>query len=407
MDITKNYDEWLKTQKFTDFISTDEVRDELIAEFEFLSFLSVKEYTLYKKMEELQRKWKQKETMFASFLSQDDLLHKDVKYVKSLLWKPKKHGDFEKIKPILINTNDKPYFSISNNITWRILREFTSSMINNSNISRNLYYIVVDDVSGKILGVIQITSDFMDLGPRDKWIGWNREEKTWSGKLNNSAIGSTIVPTQPLGYYYLGGKLLALLTCSKKIEEDWYKIYGDVLVNLTTTSLYGSFSQYNSLKYWKKIGKTDGSISYEPSKKLELKLLKWLWFNYPYDYWRFYIATRSNGMPLHRLHRQRCLNTIYKHFRVPKEKIRTSHQRGVYCCPLFENTPDFLRNEINENMLIRRFDNSIESLSELWKEKYASKRIKKFEDYNIDNLGDLFYDDLLFMNWREVCMKYM
>jgi hypothetical protein len=37
------------------------------------------------------------------------------------------------------------------------------SMKNNSNIGRNLFYILTDEVTGKYLGVICISSDFLDL----------------------------------------------------------------------------------------------------------------------------------------------------------------------------------------------------------------------------------------------------
>jgi len=34
---------------------------------------------------------------------------------------------------------------------WNILRTFTSTQINNSNIGRNLYFIVVDEITENIL----------------------------------------------------------------------------------------------------------------------------------------------------------------------------------------------------------------------------------------------------------------
>jgi nucleoside-diphosphate-sugar epimerase len=98
---------------------------------------------------------------------------------------------------------------------------------------------VKDNKSGSYLGVICISSDFLDLTPRDEVIGWPRELKTQGGMINHTAIGSTIVPLQLLGFNYVGGKLLALLCLSDPVQQLWEKLYGDKLVSVTTTSLYG------------------------------------------------------------------------------------------------------------------------------------------------------------------------
>ena len=146
---------------------------------------------------------------------------------------------------------------------WNTLRTFLSTMKNNSNIGRQMFFIVKDNRSGKYLGVICISGDFMDLTPRDNYIGWDRDIKTFKGKINHTAIGSSIVPTQPLGYSFTGGKLLAYLCLSDDVQRLWKEKYGDTLVGVTTTSLYGkaktnTLSQYDGLKYWKRMGFTTG-----------------------------------------------------------------------------------------------------------------------------------------------------
>ena len=60
-------------------------------------------------------------------------------------------------------------------------------MKNNSNIGRQMFFIVKDNRSGKYLGVICISGDFMDLTPRDNYIGWDRDIKTFKGKINHTA----------------------------------------------------------------------------------------------------------------------------------------------------------------------------------------------------------------------------
>ena len=69
----------------------------------------------------------------------------------------------------------------------------------------------------------------------------------------------------------MGGKLLALMCLSDEVQYQWRRQYGDVLVGVTTTSLYGKnkaggLSQYDGLKHWKKMGFSSGSVSYEINK---------------------------------------------------------------------------------------------------------------------------------------------
>ena len=64
-------------------------------------------------------------------------------------------------------------------------------------------------------------------------------------------MGFVIVPSQPFGYNYLGGKLLALLCCSHFARETISKVFDKEIALFETTSLYGSTtsaSQYDGLK---------------------------------------------------------------------------------------------------------------------------------------------------------------
>jgi len=64
-------------------------------------------------------------------------------------------------------------------------------------------------------------------------------------------MGFIIVPTQPFGFNYLGGKLLALLCCSHEARKQINEKYDADICLFETTSLYGSSkssSQYDGLK---------------------------------------------------------------------------------------------------------------------------------------------------------------
>lgn len=418
--------EWKKWQDETDISSVEDVDESLlkqtiVEDLSFVSKMTVQEYTLYQKWTELHQKYpttKQNTLFGEEVMLSNPEQNKLVQEVKNNIWIPESPEDYLKLQPVLEFTDDSEKrfdgkVKRSNlSEKWNTLRTFTHSQKNNSNIGRQLFFIVKDNVTGKYLGGICISGDFMDLGPRDRAIGWERNAKTFDGMINHTAIGSSIVPTQPLGFSYTGGKLLAYLCLSEDIQNLWEEKYGDKLVGVTTTSLYGKtknhgLSQYDGLKYWKRMGFTEGSVSFEPKKETKTLIKQWLKKNHTRKYWEWYHATRPNGQPLKRDHKNRSYMFTYSKLNVPKEIVKSEHQRGVYFTRLYENTYEYLRGEIKEEQLKKRFDCSTESLVKVWKNKHASKRVKTLVERNQFSKETLYYDDVIFLSWEETKEKYL
>ena len=416
--VQKQYDNYKANYVEKEVMSKYDLRQKIIEDLSYVSKMTVGEYTLYQKYLEIQQRYPSQE-MGTLFGAEKQLINEDhIKLInesKNNIWFPEDPMDFEKLEPELVYTDSIKDRQSAGSLTekWNCVRTFTSTMKNSSNIGRNLHYLVRDKVSGKYLGVICITGDFIDLTPRDNFIGWEREYKTNSGKLNNTCIGSTIVPLQPLGFNYTGGKLLALLCLSDDIQNQWQENYGDKLVSVTTTSLYGKsktggLSQYDRLKHWKKMGYSQGSLSYELTKETEKEMLKYAEKHYNDRYFMLYVAKRENGQTLKRDHRNRMRQFIYSQLKIPKDIIKSEHQRGIYYSTLYDNSREFLRGEIEEKDLVKSFDTSTEALSELWKERYARKRITNLVNNDRTNLTEtLFYDDVCFMSWKETKEKYL
>ena len=87
--------------------------------------------------------------------------------------------------------------------------------------------------------------------------------------------------------------------------------------------------------------------------------------------------------------------------------IRTEHQRGIYFSPLYDNTNEFLRKEITADKLVKSFDTSEETLSNIWKTKYAKPRIRQLQKKNNVSYESLFYDDLIYLDWNQTKEKYL
>jgi len=410
-DVEEQWRTW--SEEFTSdrfgHIDTDTLKETLIKDLTYASQMDVREYTLYQKWCEVHEKYPTRTitTLFGDDHQLIDVGQQTlVDKVKTNFWMPESPDDYEKLKPKLVLSNG----DLAE--TWNTIRTFSSTMKNNSNIGRNLYYTIVDEVTGKYLGVICISSDFLDLTPRDKEIGWARDVKTQQGMINHTAIGSTIVPLQPLGFNYMGGKLLALLCLADTVQKDWKRQYGDVLVGVTTTSLYGNtksggLSQYDGLEHWNKMGFSSGSVAFEPTKKTMRMVYDWVKENHTRRYFEWWEAKNPKGLPLKRDHKNRTLNFAYGKLEIPKQLIRTEHQRGIYFSPLYNNTNEYLRKEIGDEQLVKSFDTSEQALANIWKTKYAKGRISMLKKKNTVSYENLFYDDLIFMDWETTKAKYL
>ena len=411
-DVETQWQKWRDSGLVFEDIDEGMLRERVIQELTYVSKMDVKEYTLYQKWCEVQERypsvvvndlWEGEKCVL-----EDEEQRRAIEEIKRNFWLPETPESYEALQPELLYTNkDKELPEL-----WNCIRTFSSTMKNNSNIGRNLNFIVRDKVTKKYLGVICISSDFLDLTPRDKYIGWSKELKTQGGMINHTAIGSTIVPLQPLGFNYVGGKLLALLCLSDPVQEMWEKLYGDKLVSVSTTSLYGKtkadgLSQYDNLDYWQKMGFTSGSVSYEPNNDTRYMIREWLKTNHTRRYFEWYIAKKPSGQPHKRDHKNRSLTFTYNKLSVPKELIKSDHARGIYWCPLYAESVEFLRGEHDGKNMKKCFDSSVEDLSNLWKEKHAKPRIKQLVKKGRVSSESLFYDNLAVMTWQETKDLYL
>lgn len=393
--VPPEYYDWFKTQTFKT-IDKQDLAKRVTEELSMFKNMSTEEYILWQKWEEVNDSYPTEQSLLLNEPAYKDKNHaRVITQVKSMLW----DGNYNDIEPELVDDVKEH---------WTALRIMIHSQQHSGAIGRNLNYLVRDKPTRKYLGVISIASDFLDLTPRDEYVGWTREQRTQEQRIQHTAVCSTIVPVQPFGYNYLGGKLLALLCLSNRVQSDWKEQYGSKLVGLTTTSLYGKdkgghgMSQYDNLRHWKKMGYSTGSSALRMSLKTKELAYEWAKTNIPQDYYIFIVHKDENGMTvrdrLNRFHQK-----IYRALGISNKMFTSNHDRGIYFAPLYDNTNEFLRNDIPESKLVTKNDYSIEALTCMWKEKYAKRRAEKTPA----KTGALFYDDLSFLTWEEARAKYL
>ena len=144
---------------------------------------------------------------------------------------------------------------------YNTLLRVVSSHNNESNIpGRELRWMVFEKNTQKVLGFIRFGSPTINSKPRNLWLADGKTDEkgnpisitpNLSIFNRHAAMGFVIVPSQPFGYNYLGGKLLALLCCSHFARETLNEVFEKDIALFETTSLYGSTtdaSQYDGLK---------------------------------------------------------------------------------------------------------------------------------------------------------------
>jgi len=347
---------WDTSEKAKEFDFNTE-KKKLIDNLNQLHSMSVEEQTLYKKWIELQE---------PSMIR--DKAQMSTYY--DLQWKPTDINN----KELTIKEIEEldPYVEIVENskeaTKWTYLRKMIHTMSWTANPGRNVKIFIKDRTSGKLLGLASLASDVTSMGVRDNYIGWSKEDKFKKGKLNYTSIASTIVCTQPLGYNFLGGKLVAMMITTDVVRKYWKKTYGQTLVGLGTTSL--------------------DAITNERIRNGE----------------NMGLGSGASG-PVSGI-KQKILSKIFKECGIKQSEYHHGFRRGVYLAMMYENGNEFLRSEIDESELVmkKKFEDDVEYINNWWKKK-AIKRYTKLYEQSKLKPEHLFYVDGIDISWDEFKQK--
>jgi hypothetical protein len=361
----------------------------LIENLDWFKSMSVEAFTFYKKWEELQ---------------ETDICESGV--VKAQIWTPLDLQDekytvkeIQELKPRVVGVNTPELDK-----TWHTLRKYSHSAEHHNTPGRFMKFLLVDDVSGKILGFTSIASEMPALKGRDEVIGVKRDvwmAKDGKGTNNHSVQCPCIASTQPLGYNFLGGKLMATMLTTSTVRDAYFQQYHDVLVGMTTTSLYGAESMYNGIKWWKGVGISAGKIYLQPSPDIYDRWHEWLKKNKKDVYLEKMTQKEGISGPVTSA-KMRVINMIFKETGIKSSTYHHGYQRGCYYSCFYENGFSFLRGEIDESQLVMKplFKNDVQAVLDWWKPK-AINRYKKLKAEGRLNGEKLFYNNVKGMTYEE------
>ena len=378
----------------------DTERKKFIDNLDFLKSMSVQEQTLYKKWQEFNAdvySMTQKATQFSK-------IEKSIWTPTDINNKEQTIKEIEALEPYLEMTEQG---NAKHNEEWTLVRRLIHTMEFTANPGRNLKFYLKDKVTGKILGIVCMGSDVTSLGARDNYIGWTKENKFKDGKLKYTSIGTTICCAQPLGFNFLGGKLVACFVTSSVVRDAWKETYGQTLVGTSTTSLYGIHSMYNSIPLWKTLGESKGRIALKPDDATYDVWHQWLKENQKDEYLRQTTQKEGVAGPPTGV-KQKTINMIFKAVGVKGSDYQHGFKRGIFYADIYENGREFLRGEIEEKDLKmkQKYSDDSDYIINWWKPK-AIRRYTKLHSEGRLKPEKLFYGDIVGKTWEETKEMYL
>lgn len=350
--------------------TSSDKRDELIRELDLLRKMNSREYMYYRKFDDFEY---------------IDHSEKDISFVKSLLPSLEELEDwYQSDNPLrAVEIIDCETDKTLNHQTWMLFRHHIASFEYNVGRGRRINFFVTVQINKqrKILGIATLGSDIQGYKARDEHIGWSNEVR--AKKREHIVNMKTCIPTQPFGFNFLGGKLIALLM--HRAVPIYEKKYNEKVIALITTSLHGSFSQYSGMKNWLQLEKTKGEIVFEPKREIYEFWVDWFRENYPEQ---FEYSSNLSNVKNYRL------SKILSYLGIDIKRYQHSHERGVFICPLYKNYKRFLNEKDTLRQLIpEKIDE--ESWLDMSHKRYSSlKKSKKLQKDTLfieNDDSELFY----------------
>ena len=284
-----------------------------------------------------------------------------------------------------------------------------SSHNNESNIpGRELRWMVFEKKTQKVLGFIRFGSPTINSKPRNVWLG---KAPNLSIFNRHAAMGFVIVPSQPFGYNYLGGKLMAAICNSHDVRRMLNKKYDTEFCLFETTSLYGNIkggSMYDGMRpFLRYKGDTQSKFLLTLGEELYFELRDWF-------------TEKNDGEDLiHKGASSRKLKMQTKMVGVIKASLKQhdTHAHDLFCSAMdkasgvttqkrfymgeygYTNVRDILLGKTTQLNKAENYDRfELKNILTWWKNK-ASKRYdnivadgrvrKKLEIWNADTMNDI------------------
>lgn len=265
----------------------------------------------------------------------------------------------------------------------------TSHAVESSIPGKKHLWIVKEKNTNKIVGFIRFGSPTINSKPRNLFLGKPLDTLNADvmKRFNDSCImGFIIVPTQPFGFNYLGGKLLAGICCSHLARETLNKKYDANICMFETTSLYGSAkttSMYDGMKPMLKfVGLTESDFVPLINDDNYLKLNDWFKDRnngdglVPDDASSRKLKTQSKMISIIKTSLKEIDMKLYDKFCevINEAKNLTQRKRQYMCTYGFDNVKEYFNLETDTLTKRNNYDRfEFDNIVEWWRKKAINR----------------------------------
>lgn len=297
----------------------------------------------------------------------------------------------------LVPARIQPELELIDSDSWQSnlfrLASLTWSVPVSQGYGRRMRFLVWDRHNDKLIGLIALGDPVFNLRVRDKYIGWNSNDRKdrLVGMLDAFVLGS-IPPYSRL----LGGKLVAALIRSVEIRDAFRAKYHNSkgiisksrkhanLLAVTTTSALGRSSVYNRVKlgateYLKQLGFTEGWGHFHVPDEIFEDVLAYL-RRRRHSYAKGF---KFGDGPNWRL---RALRLAMGLVGLRPELLRHGVRREVFISELASNARDVLSGKRKRP----KYDDllSVNQIAQLAKERWILPRAERCPDFSSHTLAD-------------------
>jgi len=326
-------------------------KSKFIKNIDYLKSMTAEEQTFYKKWVEVQT--------YKDYLNKSGV-------VKAKIWTPTDINNVELTVKELENLNPTIVHVTAGSAyeqDWLMLRLFCHTMEYAQTPGRFIKLLITDGNvdNPRYLGAVSISSDVIVITDRDNYIGWTADNKLKDKRLVHSAIGR---------------------------------------------SLYGSYSMYNSLKWWHKCGSSTGKMMIKPDDSVYEVWHQWIKDNKSDQYNKAMTQKEGVSGPVTGA-KTRVINMIFQTLGIKASDYTHGYERGVYYSCFYENTKEFLQNKIGEKELKLKelFKKDVQGVFDWWKPK-AIERYKKLHGEGNIKSDILFYNKMIGMTYDDAKSKF-
>ena len=296
----------------------------------------------------------------------------------------------KRISPILIEVTEKWHYDV-----FRLAR-LTWSLPFTRGYGRRLRFLVMDQSTEKLIGVLGLQSPPLDFPARDRMLSYPDGYKVQM--VNQTMDVFTLGAVPPYGRL-LGGKLMAYAASSDEVRAAYQRKYdGSVtvldkrtipaeLVALSTTSAFGRSSLYNRLAY------------YDPDTAEYRKIAVSL--GYTKGYGSFHLSSvypqvkkylETQGISTRGGYGVGPRIVWQTHFRalkalgLPGSALRHGIEREIFWFPLANNAVDYLNGEETTPNYYRQ---PFEALADWWRNRWLLPRVERVDGWFLWDHSDI------------------